>query len=150
FVCSRGSGLPSGGDHDEHSPRDPPPVQFNFRDTAMLTDLDETLMHQTSLPFQLAETTDHRFYDRYYVTTFAPDGSMAIINGMGVYKNMNVMDGFACTRSGMTQRNQRFSRPLRPDLPGMSMSVGPMRTEILEPYKKTRFVCAPSGDADAF
>ncbi len=116
----------------------------------MLTDLDETLMHQVSLPFEYAQTSDHRFYDRYYISTFAPDGRFALINGMGVYKNMNVMDGFAATRSGVFQRNRRFSRALRPNLPGMRMELGPLRAEILEPFKKARYVCEADGDADSY
>src|SRR5438876_6126743 len=108
-----------------------------------LTDLDETLMHQTSLPFAFAATSDHRFYDRYYISMFAPDGSAAIINGIGVYKNMNVMDGFVATLSGGVQTNHRFSRPLLPELPGMAMSLGPIRAEIIEPFKKARYAVEP-------
>ncbi|MFA5632211.1 MAG: hypothetical protein WC997_11905 [Porticoccaceae bacterium] len=115
-----------------------------------LTDLDETLMHQTSLPFALAATSDHRFYDRYYISMFAPDGSAAIINGVGVYKNMNVMDGFVSTLVGNTQRNRRFSRPLHPDLPGVTINLGPIRVEIIKPYESLRYVVEAGGEEDGF
>jgi hypothetical protein len=61
--------------------------------------------------------------------------------GVGVYKNMNVVDGFAAVQRGTTaQHNLRFSRALRPN---MEAECGPFRTEILEPLKKRRFILEP-------
>ena len=81
----------------------------------MLSGLDETLMHQGPLPFSQALLSDHRFYDRYVLSGFRRDGQAGIVTGMGVYKNLNVMDGYALTQFGASrQRNMRFSRPLHP------------------------------------
>ncbi len=66
----------------------------------MLSGLDETLMHQGPLPFAQALLSDHRFYDRYVLTGFRRDGQAGIVTGIGVYKNMNVMDGYALTQLG--------------------------------------------------
>jgi hypothetical protein len=93
----------------------------------ILSALDETLMHQASLPFEYAAVSDHRFFDRLMNSAFAPDGSAGITMGMGVYKNMNVVDGFAVVqRDSKTQHNLRLSRALRPN---MTTGIGPFRIE---------------------
>ncbi len=95
----------------------------------MLSGLDETLMHQGPLPFSQALLSDHRFYDRYVVSGFRSDGRAGIVTGIGVYKNLNVMDGHALTQFGASrQRNMRFSRPLHPV--GEPLRLGPLRTRI--------------------
>jgi hypothetical protein len=106
-----------------------------------LSALDETLMHQASLPFEYAAVSDHRFFDRLMNSAFAPDGSAGITMGMGVYKNMNVVDGFAVVqRDSKTQHNLRLSRALRPN---MTTGIGPFRIEIIEPLKSRRYILEP-------
>jgi hypothetical protein len=109
-----------------------------------LSALDETVMHQASLPFEYAAVSDHRFFDRLMNSAFAPDGSAGITMGIGVYKNMNVMDGFAVVQHGSkTQHNLRLSRALRPN---MNTEIGPFRTEIIDPLKSRRFILEPGAD----
>ncbi|MET0987904.1 MAG: hypothetical protein ABW034_21100 [Steroidobacteraceae bacterium] len=110
----------------------------------MLTPQDESLLHQAALPFSQTTTTDHRFYDRVFFAVFDPAGAASVMMGMGLYKNMNVIDAFSCVVRNGKQYNIRASRPLRPDL---STSVGPIRFEVLEAYKSLRFSVAP-GDYD--
>ena len=45
----------------------------------MLTDLDDTLLHQAPLPFEFVGTSDHRFYDRYWFEAVVPDGSAGVL-----------------------------------------------------------------------
>jgi hypothetical protein len=109
-----------------------------------LTALDETLMHQAPLPFEFAATSDHRFFDRHMGSAFAPDGSTGVTMGMGLYKNMNVLDGFAAVqRNGAIQHNLRLSRPLRPQL---VTEAGPLRIEIVEPFQAMRYVLDGGSD----
>jgi hypothetical protein len=104
----------------------------------MLTALDESFMHQAALPFELCATSDHRFFDRTVVTATAPDGSAGLILGMGAYKNMNVLDGFAAVQVDRArQHNLRMSRALRPD---MSQRLGPLRIEVIKPFQEIRFI----------
>lgn len=104
----------------------------------MLTPLDESFMHQLALPFELAGTSDHRFFDRTVITAGAPDGSAAVILGMAAYKNMNVMDGFAAVQLDKArQHNLRLTRELRPD---MTQALGPLRLEVIEPFRQLRVV----------
>ena len=104
----------------------------------MLTALDESFMHQVALPFELAQTSDHRFFDRTIVTSGAPDGSVGMVLGMGAYKNMNVLDGFSLVQIDRArQHNLRLSRALRPD---MTQHLGPLRIEVVEAFKEIRYI----------
>jgi hypothetical protein len=102
----------------------------------MLTAIDETLLHQTSLPMAYAGVSDHRFYDRYCFGGISGDASMGLFAGMGCYKNMNVMDGYIAIHHGLKQHNLRVSRVLDPDVG--TTSVGPLSIQITEPFRRLR------------
>lgn len=99
----------------------------------MLTRIDETLLHQTSRPMSQASVSDHRFFDRYWFEALYPDADIALILGIGVYKNMNVMDGFVSVQHDLKQYNVRSSRDLRSDI--NNTSVGPISVRIEEPFR---------------
>ncbi|MBT7085622.1 MAG: hypothetical protein HN931_05565 [Desulfobacterales bacterium] len=107
----------------------------------MLSNLDETMMHQTPTLFEQTYTSDHRFFDRLWFGIVHPDGEIGLITGMGTYKNMNVRDGFASVQHQRMQYNTRVSRTLRPDID--SSSVGPLHVDIIEPFKKLRLRLDP-------
>jgi hypothetical protein len=109
----------------------------------VLTGLDESLLHQTSTTFADVATSDHRFYDRCWVAAYDPGGDMALNMGLGVYKNMDVADGFCCVVRGSHQRNVRVSRTLRPRLD--DSVVGPLRYEVIDPYRHVRVDLEPDG-----
>jgi hypothetical protein len=112
----------------------------------MLTALDEALLHQVPLTFEQAGSSDHRFFDRIIIGCFHPDGEAAFILGMGVYKNMNVIDGFVMAQShSRRQYNVRFSKALRPLAFGNSTRVGPLTFNPLEPFRHIR-VSLDEGD----
>lgn len=127
----------------------------------MLTGLDETLRHQLPTTFDHVGTSDPRFYDRYWFSCYDPAGELAVIIGMGLYNNMNVLDGFvalqqpypaghparaAAPEGGQPARqwNFRFSRTLRPDLD--HTAVGPLSVEIVRPFEEARVRIEPSPD----
>lgn len=112
----------------------------------MLTALDETLRHQLPTTFDHVWTSDHRFFDRYWFGVYDPKGKMALVCGMGLYMNMNVLDGYCAIQvpkggGGVEQHNFRLTRALRPDVD--SHKVGPLSVEILEPYERIRLLWAP-------
>ncbi|MGH2727298.1 MAG: hypothetical protein ACRDKS_10025 [Actinomycetota bacterium] len=109
----------------------------------MLTGLDEALLHQAPLPFSATTASDHRFYDRCWVAAYNPLGGTALNMGLGVYKNMNVADGFVCCVHDRKQRNVRVSRQLRPAID--EPCVGPLRYEVLEPYRHVRVELEETG-----
>lgn len=112
----------------------------------MLTDQDEDFFHQAPMTYSEVVTSDHRFYDRVFFCAFAPDGSASAMLGMGVYKNMNVIDGFGCIVKDGRQHNIRASRPLRPNL---ATDVGPIRFEVISPHREVRFSIAPNAEGVA-
>src|SRR5687767_39193 len=103
-----------------------------------LTNLDESLRHVLPITFYEVGVSDHRFYDRYWFSIIDPSGQLAIMVGMGLYPNLDVLDGFVCMldASSGRQHNLRLSRALRPDIdrPG----VGPLDIFPGEPYKSFR------------
>ena len=103
----------------------------------MLTRLDDTLWHQLPTTFDHVGTSDPRFFDRYWFAVYDPAGGAAMQFTIGLYNNMNVMDGGCVVVRGTTQYSLRTSRALRPDFePG----VGPMRVEVEQPMQRLRLV----------
>ncbi len=107
----------------------------------MLTKLDEILRHQLPTTFDHVGTSDPRFYDRYWFCAYDPAGELALITGMGLYANMNVMDGFVSLMTpkdgssehagrAADQHNFRFSRILRP---GIDETAARLRPRLIRP-----------------
>jgi hypothetical protein len=117
----------------------------------VLTGPDETLRHQLPTTFDHVGTSDPRFYDRYFFGVHDPAGRLALHIGLGLYTNMNVMDGYVAAlvpdareRSGAAaQHNLRLSRALRPDID--RVGIGSFSVEVVEPFRKAR-VSLPAGD----
>lgn len=107
----------------------------------MLTKLDETLHHQIPTTFDHVYTSDHRFYDRYWVGLYPRGGRLALMSGIATYSNTNVMDGFAVVLHDDHQDNLRVSRALRPEID--QMRIGPIEYEIVEPLKTLRIRVGP-------
>ena len=109
----------------------------------MLSHLDDTLWHQIPSTFDHVGTSDPRFFDRYWFAIYEPGGRAAVQFTLGVYNNMNVVDGGFVVVHGDTQYNLRVSRSLRPRF---EASVGPMRVEVVRPLEE--FVLVVGGDGD--
>jgi hypothetical protein len=101
----------------------------------MLIGLDDTLWHQVAEPFEQVGSTDPRFYDRYWFAIYAPDGSVGMNIGMGVFSNQNVVDGAATAIVDGRQYSFLASRALRPVF---ETSVGPLSVEPIEPLVALR------------
>ncbi len=74
----------------------------------MLTGPDETLRHQLPTTFDHVGTSDPRFYDRFFFGVHDPAGRLALHIGLGLYTNMNVMDGYVAAL--VTQEQFGFGR----------------------------------------
>src|SRR6516225_7896188 len=106
---------------------------------SLLGPMDEQLNHQTSQPFRVAGTTDHRFYDRHWFEAIHPSGEVLMIAGCGIYKNLGVCDGFLCVKYDQRQHNVRVSRPLGA---AIVPTVGPLSIEVIEPFRRIRLALA--------
>lgn len=105
------------------------------RERTVLTPLDETLHHQAPLTFDHVDSTDHRFYDRQLMGGFRQDGQAAFLAGITLFKNMNVIEGFAMVQlASARQVNVRFTRQLRP-MPGSDAAIGPLELHIGEAFR---------------
>jgi hypothetical protein len=114
--------------------------------------MDETLRHQLPTTFDHVGTSDPRFYDRFFFGVHDPAGELALHLGIGLYTNMNVMDGYVAALvpregasgggpgRGSDQHNVRLSRALRPDID--TVAVGGLAVEVLEPFERARITCA--------
>jgi hypothetical protein len=101
----------------------------------MLGPLDDTLWHQLPTTFDHVGTSDPRFFDRYWFAIYDPAGSAALQVTLGVYSNMDVVDGGAVAVRGTRQYNLRVSRALRPRF---EAEVGPLRIEPQVPLERLR------------
>jgi hypothetical protein len=70
----------------------------------MLIALDDAILRQTAESMAHAGVSDHRFFDRTVFGLPSSTGDLALVNSFGVYKNMNVMDGFAMIQKGARRR----------------------------------------------
>ena len=102
----------------------------------MLIAADETLFHQIGRPLSQTGISDHRFYDRHWICAYDRNRDIGFMIGLGLYKNMNVMDGYLTIQKNNRQHNLRLSRVLRPALE--DIRVGPLKIEIIEPFKHLR------------
>lgn len=106
----------------------------------MLSPADEYLIHQTPHPINTVVTTDKNFYDRYFFNGYSRDGEVYFAVAMGLYPNLGVMDAaFNVVRDGR-QRVVRASKRLGNDR--MDTQVGPIRVEVLEPFRRLKVTVA--------
>lgn len=107
----------------------------------MLTHLDDSPWHQLPTTFDHVGTSDPRFFDRLWFAAADPGGAGVLQFTMGVYQNMNVVDGgFVFIRDGV-QHNVRASRQLRPDYQTTS---GPLSIDVLQPLERVRLRVEPN------
>jgi hypothetical protein len=108
----------------------------------MIIDFDDYPMHQTAASFDEAGTSDIRFFDRFWFSVMDPLHRFGLIAGLGVYKNMDVMDGFVSVSQNGLQSNVRVSRRLRPHW--LPLGAGPLNVEIIAPMRKHRLTLQPN------
>lgn len=104
----------------------------------MLSAFDDYPFHQMGDHFDKADTGDHRFFDRYWWVAYDPQNRAQVNSGLGVYKNMNVLDGFGTVLIGGRQHNVRTSRRWRPDIG--RIGAGPLDYIIKEGLKSFRLL----------
>ena len=107
----------------------------------MLTPLDESPWHQLPTTFDHVVTSDPRFFDRLWFAASDRRGQSALQFTLGVYQNMNVVDGGFVAIVDGRQYNLRVSRELRPRY---LHDCGPLRIEAVEPLQRLRLSIAPN------
>jgi hypothetical protein len=107
----------------------------------MLTELDDSPWHQLPTTFDHVGTSDPRFFDRLWFAASDRQGHGALQFTMGVYQNMNVVDGGFVVIIGGVQHNLRVSRQLRPRY---ESDCGPLRIDVRDPMKRIGLSIAPN------
>jgi hypothetical protein len=107
----------------------------------VLVPLDDSPWHQLSTTFDHVGPSDPRFFDRFWFAASDRKGRSALQFTVGVYQNMNVVDGgFVVIHEGR-QHNVRVSRQLRPTY---DTSCGPLRFDVREPMQRIDLTVAPN------
>lgn len=102
-----------------------------------LTAADEGFTHQAVETFASVGTSDLAWTEKVCAMAAARDGSLQLGFGLGKYTNRNVMDCYAGISRGTEQVTVRGSRRLSDD--HELLGAGPIRYEVLEPYRRVRF-----------
>jgi hypothetical protein len=105
-----------------------------------LVGADEYLNHQTANTFSTVGTADLGWTEKVWFMLARKDAQLQASFGLGKYTNRNILDGFAGLARGTEQRTIRASRILRPRVD--DMAVGPLRYEVIEPFRKLRISVA--------
>lgn len=109
---------------------------------APLTTADELLNHQIANTHAAVGTADRAWTEKIWFTLMRKDATLQASFGLGKYTNRDVLDGFAGVAYGTEQRTIRASRVLRPAIE--DMAVGPLRYEVVEPFKALRLTAGPN------
>jgi hypothetical protein len=93
----------------------------------MITAWDDLLIHQTIATMAHVESSDPRWHDRHWFHLGDIQGEVLLGVGMGVYPNLDVMDGLAVAIVDGAQYNVLVSRELGRD---RYTQVGPLRIDV--------------------
>jgi hypothetical protein len=99
----------------------------------VLTPLDDSPWHQLPTTFDHVGTSDVRFFDRFWFSAADPRAPRTLQFTIGVYQNMNVVDGGFVVVDEGRQHNLRVSRQLRPTY---DTACGPLRFDVVEPFRR--------------
>jgi len=105
-----------------------------------LTGADEFPNHQIINTHAAVGTADRSWAEKVWFTLTRQDAQLQVDFGLGKYANRNLIDGFAGIQRGTVQRTVRASRVLHPR--SEEMAVGPLRYEVIEPFRKLRLTLA--------
>jgi hypothetical protein len=103
----------------------------------MIAPADDSLRHAP-------ESSERDWFDRFWMNAHSMDGRVAVAQGIGVYANTGVVDGFAIVVRG---REQRIVRASREGGDASRLSVGPIAAEIVEPLRRWRFSLDSTNDS---
>lgn len=111
---------------------------------SLLSNHDDLFVHQSQNLLVQPATTDGRFFERCYFNVHDQEGELALCLGLGVYTNLNTMDGFAVgvSKGDPHQYNARFFRELHGD--PARLEVGALHLDVIEPMSRWSLRCDPN------
>src|SRR5881227_2515026 len=103
---------------------------------------DEGMTHQIVETHARVAQADRSWTEKVCAMAASRDGSLQVAFGAGKYTNRNVFDAYAGVSRGAEQWTVRGSRRLS-DAPDR-IGVGPIEYQVVEPFRRVRFACAPN------
>lgn len=112
----------------------------------MITALDDLTIHQGYGTVDQVESGDPRWFEALWFHAGLASGALAIAGHLGTYPVANTVDAAASIRAGQRQWNVRAARELAGDR--ANMAAGPIKAQVVEPFRRWRFVLEPRGPSD--
>jgi hypothetical protein len=106
-----------------------------------LTPYDEYPVHQAPYPISYIPATDYAWDEGYFYAAYSADAELFMITGMRINPNADVIGAHFGINLRGRQRTVRLSRTWRQQC---YTSVGPLRYDVIEPYKNIRLSMAPN------
>lgn len=97
---------------------------------------DEYPLQQFPTTFDHVGDSDRRWFERFWACAVHRSGELALVHGIGVYPNANLMDGFCLLARGGQQGFVSASRALAHDR--MNTTVGPVLMEVVRGLREVR------------
>ncbi len=104
----------------------------------VLTPHDDYPVHQTAAPLAHPATGDLNHYDRYFFNGYDAEAGVFLAAALGVYPNRQVIDAAVSVIVDGRQRSVYASG--RVPLDRTRTEVGPLRVEVIEPFRRFRVV----------
>jgi hypothetical protein len=105
-----------------------------------MSGLDDYMIHNSPFPVRVMWTSDPRAYERVYFSAIDSTGQLLVVVGLGFYPNLGTADGFAIVNRSGSHTTVRGHRLLGDDR--MDMSLGPIKLEVVEPFKQWKLSLA--------
>jgi len=112
-----------------------------------LTPYDEYPVHQAPYPVSYIPTTDYAWDEGYFYGVYSAEAQVFLITGMRVNPNADVVGAHAGVNVRGRQRTVRLSRTWRRQC---YTAIGPLRYDVIEPYRDIRLSLEPNEAGVAF
>lgn len=112
-----------------------------------LTPYDEFPVHQAPYPVSYVPATDYAWDEGYFYGVYSADAKIFMITGMRMNPNADILGAHVGVNFGGRQRTLRLSRTWRQQ---WYTAIGPLRYDVVEPYRDIRLSLAPNEAGFAF
>ncbi len=106
-----------------------------------LTPYDEFPVHQAPYPVSYVPSTDYAWDEGYFYGVYSAEAQLFMITGMRMNPNADILGAHVGVNFRGRQRTARLSRPWRQH---WYTQIGPLRYDVIEPYRNIRLLLEPN------
>jgi hypothetical protein len=106
-----------------------------------LTPYDEFPVHQAPYPVSYVPSTDYAWDEGYFYGAYSADEQVLLLTGMRINPNADIIGAHLGVNVRGRQRTVRISREWRKH---WYTQAGPLRYDVIEPYRNIRLVLEPN------